>query len=306
MGNRSKSDLEVPRNQIHTPHHLYDELLGMANVNQPFRFGKSAHYSVKTYEEEATELTDMLDYEDDGRWPTPVIGEEYEFSVRRVPRKIGQTVQSAIYFEYYYEISLQNITLPDHIAEESFGINPEDIDDGQDSTLHPAVAEAGPSTLEHRVTIGIDSIDKELSLCESYTYKDYDDDAVIHSCSCPIPHTDSVGFSNIIHKTNAWVRANNGGETDDDDYDEDDDEDTQYGAFSLKNSTQFNSEAARKLDVIDDLTDDELIEMMRLDITMQEDKALADLILAQSIMRSMKHTFKRQLGMRFPTARSKK
>jgi hypothetical protein len=283
MGSRSNTE--------RSPENLFDELLAVAHTNKRFKRRESGAFIVVTHEDEAVRLSDTRAFEgsDDTwlmeDWPTPVLTESYKFSARQYPIAIGKATRNLIDLTYSYEATLENTTMPLHIAEESYGL-----------VGIKAIEKAGPSNIVHAVEISIDNDDFELVVDESVTYADQEDDQIARTCTCEIPDTFDNGFQNVVFKRDFLL-------------DSDDEAESQSQPITLVASTQFNSQAPRKLQSAenpDEFNGDEFFALLKMQEEMTKDKSIRELELAYNVLRSMRKTFKRQLGLQFPNPVSKK
>ncbi len=262
-----------------SPKNLFNDLLSTAQVNKGFRNGTTGGFTLITHQEEPLQLSDMSDPEYDGKWPTPYMIETYRFTARRLPRIHGRTTRKIIDLTCSYELTLNNAMLPVHIAEDAYGLKGIE-----------AVENGGPSTMEQIIDINIDNEDYELGVHEKVTYTDEEDDEISSTCTCKPRQIEDDSSSTIVFKRDIW--------SPNDDSEEERSE-IQDRPLVIAADTQFSSSAARKLETIDSFTEAEMYAMMDYRDDMEADKVLADLATAYNVVRSMKRSFQRQLGMQF-------
>lgn len=267
--------------QKRSPEHLFQELLAVAHTNKRFKRRESGSFVLTTEEDERIHITDTFNLDRDERWPTPIITEVYNFTARQYPRVLGRVTRNMVDISYSYCTVLDNTTMSLNIAQEAYGL------DGIE-----AIENAGPSTIRHAVDINIDNRDMNLIVDESVTFIDDEGDIICRTCTCKIPESHEDSFQSVLFKREFAVSEA------DDEYDGE--SDTQPQPITLVANTQFNSQAPRKFEAIDEIDEKDAYALMDLREQMDTQKADDELLLAYNILRSMKRTFARQTGMKFP------
>lgn len=157
--------------------HIYRELVDMTKINKPFSKNQVGTMHFSTYTEEMSQPTDILDIDEDNRWPTAVISNAFEFSARRHPEisddNGNQSLGYHLYLSYILTMSMHNIPIPTEIARNAYG---EQLDEFLDH--------GGPSERKNIVDISIDSKTKKLHVCHAIRYTDSSNDIVasFHDC----------------------------------------------------------------------------------------------------------------------------
>ncbi|MCA9338599.1 hypothetical protein KC949_03505 [Candidatus Saccharibacteria bacterium] len=247
---------------------FYREMARVAYVNGAFRNGRVGGFKLNAQIHDSTPLEELL-HNDSHDWPMPHGSEFYSFTADRCSSIQGDFLVRMIDLTLYYEQTLENIHLPGHIAEAVYNMPSED-----------AIEAAGPSTVEHAVSINIDNYAKKLSVIQSVTYKDSNDELVSQSTSMPLEHEGGSWEAISVIPQNS-------------------DED------GPRVHQQFLASAARNFERTDILRGnfqqdlEDIDKMMNMASEIEAQKADSDLMVAFATLRSMRKVFSKQFNMKF-------